>query len=98
MVKKKAEHTCPEDKKPQFGTNWMDIILDERQQSEVCFNKTYAEQFNHGTDGHNPRILIATLAKAIDLLASSATCCDALEVLYENCKKRPNKDYPACTE
>lgn len=70
MTEKKAEYVYPEDKKPQFGTNWMDIILDERQQNEVHFNKIYADKFNHGTDGHNPRILIAILAKAIDLLIS----------------------------
>lgn len=71
MTKKKAKYTCPEDEKPQYETNWMDIILDERQQNEVHFNKVYADKFNHGTDGHNPRILIAILAKAIDLLVSA---------------------------
>lgn len=65
MVGKKTKYNCLE-----HETSWMDIILDERQQSEVHFNKIYTDKFNHGTDGHNPRILIAILAKAIDLLIS----------------------------
>ncbi len=104
MTEEKAEYICPEDKKPQFGTNWMDIILDERQQSEVRFSKIYIDKFNHGTDGHNPRILIATLARAIDLLASSAICCDVLEILVngqpcscpEDCSFSFNCNCPSC--
>lgn len=71
MSEEEAKYVCPEDKKPQYRTNWMDIILNEWQQNEVRFNRIYTDRFNHGTDGHNPRTLIATLAKAIDLLVSA---------------------------
>ncbi len=94
MTEKKAEYVCSEDKKPQYGTNWMDIILDERQQNEVRFNKMYANKFNHGTDGHNPRILIAILAKTIDLLVSAedyTTLSINKIILHSSCKRETKK-------
>lgn len=36
--------------------------LDERQQQEVRFALDYAQNYRHGTDGHNRLLLIALLA------------------------------------
>jgi hypothetical protein len=40
--------------------------LSEREQKEVAFAKVYAEQFAHGTAGHNRLLLIARLAELLD--------------------------------
>ncbi len=44
---------------------WKDQ-LDPRQRSEVEYCRIYAEQFAHGTDGHNMRLLISQLALLLD--------------------------------
>jgi hypothetical protein len=38
--------------------------LTEREEREVQFSLLYASQFNHGTDGHNAKLLIAKLWRA----------------------------------
>lgn len=42
-------------------TAWMERF-DERQQAEIAFALLYAEQFGHGTDGHNAKLIIAQMA------------------------------------
>lgn len=47
----------------------MDLsFLDAREQAEVAFNIVYFRQFNHGTDAHHLRTLIAKLALQIEKL------------------------------
>lgn len=48
--------------------NWdvVKILFDERQRKEIILDLAYAEIFNHGTDGHNARVIIAKLAKVLD--------------------------------
>lgn len=43
------------------------IKLTERQIKEMIFALIYAEQFGHGTEGHNRLLLIAKLAQALGL-------------------------------
>lgn len=42
--------------------------FDERQNREIDFAVFYANQFNHGTDGHNTKIIIARMATLLDAL------------------------------
>lgn len=50
---------------------WMDD-LDERQRKEIRFARLYAEQFGHGTDGHNRLLLIARLSDKLTALQAQA--------------------------
>lgn len=47
--------------------NWHSFF-DERQLKEIKFDGIYAEQFSHGTDGHNARLIIAKMAELLDLI------------------------------
>jgi hypothetical protein len=42
-------------------TAWLDKF-DERQRAEIAFAVLYAQQFGHGTDGHNAKLIIAKMA------------------------------------
>lgn len=46
------------------GYAWFDV-LEERQQKEILFDTEYADRFNHGTDGHTLRIIIADMAEQL---------------------------------
>ena len=45
--------------------NWLSNF-DERQQKEIVFSRMYASQFNHGTDGHNAKLIIAKMAEMLE--------------------------------
>lgn len=45
--------------------SWVDLF-DERQQKEIDFTKVYIEHYNHGTDGHNAKVIIAKMAQLLD--------------------------------
>jgi len=45
--------------------DWRDNF-DERQQKEIEFSVLYLNQFEHGTDGHNAKIIIAKMASLLD--------------------------------
>lgn len=45
---------------------WRTMLLDERQQKEIKFAELYAQDFNHGTTGHNQLLLVARLAELLD--------------------------------
>ena len=45
--------------------NWLSHF-DARQLKEIEFCRVYAENFNHGTDGHNAKLIIAQMAKLLD--------------------------------
>lgn len=47
-------------------------LLDDRQFKEVIFATFYAQNFNHGTAGHNRLLLIAKLASIIDTMETPA--------------------------
>lgn len=40
--------------------------FDQRQRNEIAFNHVYIENFNHGTDGHNLRVICALMADQLD--------------------------------
>lgn len=46
--------------------------LDERQRKEIKLAMIYAEKFAHGTDGHHRLLLIAMLAKKLDLATGAS--------------------------
>lgn len=40
--------------------------FDERQRKEIEFCFVYLNQFEHGTDGHNAKIIIAKMAQLLN--------------------------------
>lgn len=49
----------------QAKTGWR-YAFDERQLKEIEFCRVYADSYAHGTDGHNAKLIIATLARLLD--------------------------------
>jgi len=47
--------------------NWLNNF-DERQRKEIEFSILYLNQFEHGTDGHNAKLIIAKMASLLDEL------------------------------
>lgn len=45
--------------------------FDKGQLKEIEFACLYAEKFNHGTDGHNSKLIVAKFAKMLDGLEDS---------------------------
>lgn len=45
--------------------NWRSNF-DERELKEIDFCRLYHEQFCHGTDGHNIRIIVAKMESILD--------------------------------
>lgn len=41
--------------------------FDERQRKEIAFCLVYADNFGHGTDGHNIRLIVARMAQLLDM-------------------------------
>ena len=41
--------------------------FDERQRKEISFCMVYADNFAHGTDGHNIRLIVAKMARLLDM-------------------------------
>jgi hypothetical protein len=50
--------------------DWL-ILMDERQQKEIAFDRTYASDYSHGTDGHNARIIIARMAEILNAISAN---------------------------
>lgn len=44
---------------------WLEQF-DERQQKEIEFSILYLNQFEHGTDGHNAKVIIAKMAQLLN--------------------------------
>jgi hypothetical protein len=44
--------------------SWL-ILFDERQQKEIEFCQVYKQDFGHGTDGHNVKMIIARMAEML---------------------------------
>ena len=42
--------------------NWLKLF-DKRQQKEIRFSQVYVNEFEHGTDGHNAKVIIAKTTK-----------------------------------
>lgn len=40
--------------------------FDKRQLKEIEFCKVYKKDFNHGTQGHNTRVIVADLAEIVE--------------------------------
>jgi len=47
--------------------NWLNNF-DERQRKEIEFSIVYLNQFEHGTDGHNAKVIIAKMASILNTL------------------------------
>lgn len=45
--------------------------FDDRQKAEIEFSKLYESRFNHGTDGHNAKLIIAKMALLLDRLEAT---------------------------
>lgn len=65
-----------------FIPEWAKMFT-ERQLKEINFSIVYAEDFNHGTDGHNAKIIIAKMAKMLSAIERGKTI-DQLVSEYEN--------------
>jgi hypothetical protein len=50
--------------------NWK-AFFDERQLKEIYFDRLYATDFAHGTDGHNARLIIARMAALLDEITAN---------------------------
>lgn len=50
--------------------NWK-LFFDERQMKEIRFDRIYAADFSHGTDGHNARLIIAKMADLLDSIVGN---------------------------
>lgn len=50
--------------------NWLNNF-DERQQKEIEFCRLYAQDFGHGTDGHNAKLIIARMATLLDEVSNA---------------------------
>jgi len=57
--------------------------FDDRSQKEIAFCECYRDQFNHGTGGHNGRLVIAGMAAILDLLEelAPAAVTEVIEIL-----------------
>lgn len=64
----------------QNNRQWFDGF-DSRQRQEIEFSQVYAEEFAHGTDGHNAKMIIAKMARelndAYQMLDDSGKALDA---------------------
>lgn len=49
-------------------------LFDDRQKKEIKFSLVYGDEYNHGTDGHNSKKIIAKFANLLDAL------CEDLEL------------------
>lgn len=47
--------------------NWLNSF-DERQRKEIEFSVLYVNQFEHVTDGHNAKVIIAKMASILNTL------------------------------
>lgn len=47
------------------------LNFDARQRREIEYCIIYAEQFNHGTDGHNIRLIVDKMARLLDMKEQS---------------------------
>ena len=47
--------------------SWLNQF-DERQRKEIEFSILYLNQFEHGTDGHKAKVIIAKMAALLDKL------------------------------
>jgi len=47
--------------------------FDERQLKEIELSRFYAERFNHGTDGHNSKLITARFADMMDQIEEMLT-------------------------
>lgn len=67
---------------------WIDIFTD-RQRKEIQFSILYEDQFGHGTDGHNGKIIIARMARLLMLVAQGMSLEDVIK--QESPKDDENK-------
>jgi len=62
---------------------WHELLeLTDRQIEEIEFSKLYAEKFNHGTDGHNAKVIIAKLAGLLDAIEDISDVITSANVDY----------------
>jgi hypothetical protein len=51
-----------------------DNLFTDREQKEIQYCVMYMDDFNHGTDGHNMRIIIAKLWRFLNPYAEEESC------------------------
>ena len=51
---------------------WLTKYFNERQIKEIEFCQIYAENFSHGTDGHNAKLIISKLVDIIHEIENTA--------------------------
>lgn len=61
--------------------------FDDRQLNEIQFSQIYLTQFNHGTDGHNAKIIIAKFADILDKLEEASKSDSALDKMLTILRK-----------
>lgn len=64
-------------------TAWLERF-DERQKAEISFSILYAEQFAHGTDGHNAKLIIAQMAGMLTEQTEDAQRQEHLQRAFES--------------
>jgi len=47
--------------------NTWETHFDERQRKEIAYCIVYKNDFGHGTDGHNIRLIVAKMAELLDM-------------------------------
>jgi len=52
--------------------NWREFF-DDRQLKEIEFSMVYLNQFGHGTDGHNAKLIIARMSTLLDSISHNIT-------------------------
>lgn len=67
---------------------WIDIFTD-RQKKEIQFSILYEDQYGHGTDGHNSKVIIAKMAKLLMLVAQGLSLKDIIK--HESAKNDEDK-------
>lgn len=56
---------------PMGNLTWRQLFS-ERQLKEIDFCRVYSKDFNHGTDGHNIRLVVAQMAELLDQIQDEA--------------------------
>jgi hypothetical protein len=60
---------------------WLTTWFDARQQRQIEFALTYANDFHHGADGHNSMMIIARLVEAIKATSDTRKPLDVIEAV-----------------
>lgn len=65
----------------EHAPRWLMLFDVERQRPEIAFDRLYADQYKHGTVGHNERMIIARMAELLDELEKVPEAAQRIEEL-----------------